>query len=65
MGEPIKGIGTALARLVLPTFSAGSDVCVVIKQEIHFVLGRLYLTCISGPMNLLFVPGHVVLAEHK
>ncbi len=29
----------ALARLVLPTFAAGSDVSVVIKHEIQFVLG--------------------------
>ncbi len=29
----------ALARLVLLTFAAGSDVSVVIKHEIQFVLG--------------------------
>ncbi len=28
----------ALARLVLPTFAAGSDVSVVIKQEMQFIL---------------------------
>ncbi len=26
---------------------------------------RVYLTGIRGFMNLLFVPGHIVLAEHK
>ncbi len=49
----------ALARLVLPTFAAGSDVSVVIKHEIQFVSG------IRGLMNLLFVPGSIILAEHK
>ncbi len=53
----------AFAWLVLPTFAAGSDVSLVIKHDIHFVW--VYLTGICGLMNLLFVPGHVVLTEHK
>ncbi len=51
------------ARLVLLTFATGSNVSVVIKHEIQFVL--VYLTGIRGLINLLFVPDHIVLAEHK
>ncbi len=52
----------AYARLVLLTFAAGSDVSVVIKHEIQFVLCIFNRHC--GLMNLLFVPG-IVLTEHK
>lgn len=41
-------VRAALARLVLPTFAARSDVSVVIKHEMQFVLGWLYLTGIRG-----------------
>ncbi len=51
------------ARLVFLTFATGSNVSVVIKHEIQLIL--VYLTGIRGLINLLFVPGHIVLAEHK
>ncbi len=50
----------AYARLVLTTFTAGSDVSVVIKHEIQFIFNS-----VRGLMNLLFVPGRIVLAAHK
>ncbi len=50
--------------LVLPTFAAGSDVSVVIKHE-RYNSFCVYLTGIRGLMNLLFVPGHIFLTEHK
>ncbi len=50
-------------RLVLPTFAAGSDVSVVIKHEIQFVLGIFNRH--SWSHELLFGPGNIVLAEHK
>ncbi len=53
----------ALARLVLTIFAAGSDVSVVINMRYNSFW--VYLTGIHGLMNLLFVPGHIVLAEHK
>ncbi len=54
----------ALARLVLLTFGVGSDVSVVIKHE-RYNSFWVYLTGIRGLINLLCVPGHIVLAEHK
>ncbi len=53
-----------LAQLVLTTFATGSDVSVVIQNEIQFIFLE-YLTGVRGIMNLLYVPGHIVLAELK
>ncbi len=53
----------ALARLVLLTFAAGSDVSVVIKHEI--VLGIFNRHSWSHESTVFFVPSHIVLAEHK
>ncbi len=53
-----------LAQLVLTTFATGSDVSVVIQNEIQFIFLE-YLTGVCGLINLLYVPGHIVLAELK
>ncbi len=51
------------ARLVLLTYAAGFDVSVVIKHEIQLVLGIFNRH--SWSHVSIFVPGHIVLAEHK